>query len=131
MPFRNYLTEQLSIAYDAYLDILHRVDLRTRRALNRDAANYDRLNVCPPCMYKINDEPSLTFSMLVAADGNQSLRLVDSAFRAGDLRPDNRTSSSSRWINPEAVDIFKDEVKNANQKVIYLSQLQCFHELIS
>jgi hypothetical protein len=36
-------------------------------------------------MYKIEDEPLLKFSMLVAVDGNQSARLVDSAFLAGDL----------------------------------------------
>lgn len=68
-------------------------------------------------MYKIQDEPSLKFSMLVAADGNQSLRLVDSTFLAGDLRPDDRVLRSNRWLQPEEVDKFKDEVKNAKQKV--------------
>jgi hypothetical protein len=63
-------------------------------------------------MYKIDNEPELTFSMLVTADGNQSLRLVDSTFLAGDLRPDGRVLTSSRWISPEEVDIYKDEVRS-------------------
>ena len=44
-------------------------------------------------------------------DGNNSLKLVDSTFRSGSVRTDNRVSSSKRWISPEDVDIFKDEVK--------------------
>jgi hypothetical protein len=65
--------EQVSITYDVYLDILHHVDACVQRALKRDAPDYNRLNVCPPSMYKIEDEPPLKYSMLVAADGNQSL----------------------------------------------------------
>jgi hypothetical protein len=113
--------EQVSIAYDVYLDILRHVDARVQRALKRDAPDYDRLNVCPPCMYKIEDEPPLKFSMLVAADGNQSLRLVDHTFRAGEQRPDDRTFESTRWLRPEEVNIFKDEVRNAKRKVRLLT----------
>lgn len=53
--------------------------------------------------------------MLVAADGNQSLKLVDSAFRAGDLRPDDRSIISRRWLSPDEVNVFKDEVRNAKK----------------
>jgi hypothetical protein len=70
-------------------------------------------------MYKVEDEPPLTFSMMVAADGNQSLRLVDSTFLAGDLRHDDRGLSSKRWLQPEEVDIFKDEVRNAKKVIGY------------
>jgi|ERR1700685_3660431 hypothetical protein len=115
VPFRRHLAEQISIAFDVYLDILRNVDLRVQKALKRDTPDYDRLHVCPPCMYKIEDEPSLKFSMLAAADGNQSLRLVDFAFRAGEHRPDDRTFASTRWLRPEEVDVFKDEVRNAKK----------------
>ena len=47
-------------------------------------------------------------------DGNNSLKLVDSTFRSGSVCTDNRVSNSKRWISPENVDIFKDEV---NKKV--------------
>jgi hypothetical protein len=70
-------------------------------------------------MYKIEDEPLLKFSMLLMGDGNQSLRLVDSAFLAGELRLDDRMMSSGRWLQPEEVDVFKDEVRNAKKVFIF------------
>jgi hypothetical protein len=48
-------------------------------------------------------------------DGNNSLKLVDSTFRSGSVRTDNRVTSSKRWISPDDVDVFKDEV---NKKVL-------------
>lgn len=48
-------------------------------------------------------------------DGNNSLKLVDSTFRSGSVRTDNRVTSSKRWISPDDVDMFKDEV---NKKVL-------------
>ena len=47
-------------------------------------------------------------------DGNNSLKLVDSTFQSGSVRYDDRVSDSLRWIAPNDVDIFKDEV---NKKV--------------
>jgi len=49
-------------------------------------------------------------------DGNNSLKLVDSTFRPGSVRTDNRATTSKRWISPDDVDVFKDEV---NKKVRY------------
>jgi hypothetical protein len=54
-------------------------------------------------------------------DGNNSLKLVDSAFRAGSVRTDSRSSASRRWISPEEVDIFKDEVKKVSLQLRWLS----------
>ncbi|KAJ7758763.1 hypothetical protein B0H14DRAFT_3896000 [Mycena olivaceomarginata] len=90
VPRRSYLSEQLSSAYDAYLAIMHE-------------------NVCPPCFYKTDGEPHLKYKFLGTMDGNNSLKLVDTPFRPG-LRPDNRQSTSPRWITPEQVDVYKDEV---------------------
>ena len=84
-------------------------------------------------MYKLTDEPPLKFSMLAAIDGNNSLKLVDSTFRSGSSREDDRNSTSSRWIKPDDVDIFKDEVVNSRPKVTPVSAhlfpmsiLKCF-----
>lgn len=104
------------MAFDVYLEILRRVNSRVQKALKRDTPNHNRLHVCPPCMYQIDNEPSLKYSLLVATDGNQSLKLVDSAFRAGDLRPNDQTLETDMWLTPEEVDVFKDEVKNAKTR---------------
>ncbi|KAJ7500264.1 hypothetical protein B0H11DRAFT_1714916, partial [Mycena galericulata] len=114
-PRKRSLQNQLTIAYDAYLQILRGVDLRTQRALGREGRWYMD-NVCPPCLYKIINEPKLKFSWLSCMDGNNSLKLVWDAFRAGNPRADDRISFHDRWITPTEVDIFKDEVTNS-QKV--------------
>jgi hypothetical protein len=49
-------------------------------------------------------------------DGNNSLKLVDATFLAGNSHPDNRASTSFRWLTAAQVDVFKDEVANS-QKV--------------
>ncbi|KAJ7692021.1 hypothetical protein B0H14DRAFT_3531662 [Mycena olivaceomarginata] len=113
-PRRTSLAEQLSTAYDAYLEILHEVDTRTHAALGRDATWYTK-NLCAPCMYTIQNEPRLRFRWLGAMDGNNSLKLIDATFRAGTTRADNRTSTSFRWLTPEQVDAFKDEVANSQK----------------
>jgi hypothetical protein len=73
-------------------------------------------NVCPPCFYKIRDEPYLKFSWLGTMDGNNSLKSVDSILHAGKTRLDDRTSHHDRWVSPEEVDVFKDDITIA-QKV--------------
>ena len=52
--------------------------------------------------------------------GNNSLKLVDSTFRSGTSRNDDWMSTSSRWITPDDVDRFKDEVANSLKKVTFL-----------
>jgi len=71
-------------------------------------------------MYKLEGEPAMKFSMLATMDGNNSLKLVDSTFLAGLSRIDDRMSTSSRWITPEDVDRFKDEVASSLKKVTFL-----------
>lgn len=73
-------------------------------------------NICPPCFYKTTNEPPLKLSFLGSLDGNNSLKLVDSTFRAGRPRFDNRKTQSFRWLTAAEVDVFKDEVKTS-QKV--------------
>ncbi|KAJ7936673.1 hypothetical protein B0H13DRAFT_1589410 [Mycena leptocephala] len=90
VPRKVYLAEQLTTAYDAYLAIQREVEVRVQRTLGRDEA-WDWKHVCPPCFYKAKDEPRLKLSYLGSLDGNNSVKLVDSTFRAGHPRFDNRT----------------------------------------
>ncbi|KAJ7190070.1 hypothetical protein GGX14DRAFT_382593 [Mycena pura] len=99
VPRKAYLAEQLTTAYDAYLTILREVDVRVQKALGRDET-WDWKNICPPCFYKLKNEPPLTLSWLGCIDGNNSLKLVDSTFRSGHPRFDNRKSSSFCWLTP-------------------------------
>ncbi|KAF8236921.1 hypothetical protein L208DRAFT_1249802 [Tricholoma matsutake] len=116
VPWKSYLAEQLSSAYDCYLEILCVVDACVQQALGRDR-DWNSCHLCPPCMYKLTDEPPMKFSMLVAMDGNNSLKLVDSTFCSGSSHTDDRTSTSSRWLTPEDVDQFKDKVVNSHHNV--------------
>jgi hypothetical protein len=102
----------LTTAYDAYLAIQREVEVRVQHALGRDEA-WDWKHVCPPCFYKVKDEPPLKFSYLGSLNGNNSLKLVDSTFRAGHPRFDNWKSTSFRWLTPVQVDKYQDEVKRA------------------
>ncbi|KAJ7016733.1 hypothetical protein C8F04DRAFT_1201568 [Mycena alexandri] len=114
-PHKSALHDQLVIAYDAYLAILRGADTRCQEALGRTGTWYMD-NVCPPCFYKVVDEPYLRFSWLGAMDGNNSLKLVDPMFHAGVTRADNRTSVHDRWLSPEEVDEFKDEVSDSQKR---------------
>ncbi|KAF9486113.1 hypothetical protein BDN70DRAFT_235965 [Pholiota conissans] len=109
IPRQSHLADQLSSAYDCYLELLRYVRGLSAKALRRNA-EWDQQNICPPCLYKTTNEPALKFSFLAAMDGNNSLKLVDSTFRPGSVRLDDRSSMSFRWIAPQTVDIFKDEV---------------------
>jgi hypothetical protein len=64
------------------------------------------------------NEPYLKFSFLAAADGNNSLKSVADEYKSGSVRDDDRMAHdlNDRWISPEDVDLFKDEVTNS-QKV--------------
>ncbi|KAJ6570302.1 hypothetical protein DFH09DRAFT_917277 [Mycena vulgaris] len=109
------LAEHLSTGYDAYLEVVRRVDARMDTALGRDAEWYIK-NICPPCLYKTVGEAPLKYSFLACMDGNNSLKLVNSTFRPGTVRPDNRASTSFRWLTPEQVDLYKHEVADSQKK---------------
>ncbi|KIY47957.1 hypothetical protein FISHEDRAFT_44267 [Fistulina hepatica ATCC 64428] len=111
-PRKPYLTQQLSNAYDVYLSIQRAISADAQSALKRDPTIQAQL-LCPPCMYRLEQEMPLQPSMLVACDGNNSLKLVDATFLAGDRRSDDRRLPSFRFLEPEVVDKFKDDVSNA------------------
>ncbi|KAJ7062971.1 hypothetical protein B0H15DRAFT_794769, partial [Mycena belliarum] len=115
-PRKSALQEQLTMAYDAYLEIMRAVDTRSQAALGRTGTWYMD-NVCAPCFYKVTDEPPLRFSWLGTMDGNNSLKAVADEYKSGTARADDRASMylSDRWLPPHEVDVFKDEVTNSQK----------------
>ncbi|EPS95018.1 hypothetical protein FOMPIDRAFT_130893 [Fomitopsis schrenkii] len=110
VTFSRTLVNQFSIAYDVYLEVLHHINFRINSLLGRTTPNWRMLNACAPCLYKLEGEAPLKYSLLVNMDGNQSLKLVDDLFRAGATRQDERTGRSDLWLTPSEVDQWKDEV---------------------
>jgi hypothetical protein len=118
VPYRHALTAQIHIAYDAYLQLSHGVDMRINWALARDTPNWRTLNSCPACEYRLENEPKLSFSKLVSIDGNNSLRRIDPTLVNGKVPlPDPRSARSDYWLSAQEVDTFKDEVKAKAVKI--------------
>ncbi|KIK21240.1 hypothetical protein PISMIDRAFT_104371, partial [Pisolithus microcarpus 441] len=111
MPYRPYLFQQLTQAFDVYLDIVHRVSQKIQVALHRDTREWRLRNECLACFYHVNDEPTLTFDWLVSVDGNNSLKRWDPTVYGTTPRADHCTPRSTYWLSNEEVDKFKYEVK--------------------
>ncbi|KAG1772894.1 hypothetical protein EV702DRAFT_1181235 [Suillus placidus] len=75
--YHRYLATQYRIAYDVYLEVLRRIDMKIDTHLWHDTPHWRMLNSCPACQYTLEDEPALKFSVLCACDGNNSAKLVD------------------------------------------------------
>ncbi|KAJ7025076.1 hypothetical protein C8F04DRAFT_1212968 [Mycena alexandri] len=100
--FKPYSAQQFSIGYDAYYS-------RVMKALSRDELNWRRKNCCPGCMYKLEGEEELEFSMLVTMDGNDSLKRVlrrepKDFDNDGNLIP----GQSKERFDPRAANVGKD-----------------------
>ncbi len=90
--------------------------------LKQDTPDWRMRNACAACLYTLENEPQLKHSLLATMDGNQSLKLVDSAFRAGTPLLDSRHARTDFWITPTEVDHFKDEVGQAKVSAMPLCQ---------
>ncbi|KAI5994654.1 hypothetical protein EDD15DRAFT_2165647 [Pisolithus albus] len=111
-PYCPYLNVQLTIAYDVYLDILGRVNCQIKKALGCDTDNWQMLNSCPACFYRLEDEPALDFDWLVSIDGNNSLKRWDTSTYGVSPRVDTRHACSDYWLDDDYVDRFKYEVSS-------------------
>ncbi|KAJ7456352.1 hypothetical protein B0H11DRAFT_1739295 [Mycena galericulata] len=117
-----YLSQQFTICFDLYLETLKTVDQKVAKVLGRDAADWRLKNCCPSCTYKLEGEQKLIFSMLVAMDGNNSLKRVlrkdgtfDDAGNAGrgkSERQDPRTEEAGGYyfVSREKVDLWSKEL---------------------
>jgi hypothetical protein len=110
VPYNAYLTTQFSVAFDAYLEICRQVDQQINTALKYDTHISYLRQSCPCCFYKLEGEPDLDFSSFVSIDGNNSLKRLGTTVRNTNERLDSRTIVSDRWLTPEEVNRFKDEV---------------------
>ena len=91
---------------------MREVDCEVKHALGQDAPDWHLRNVCPPCSYKLENEPDLRFSLFVSMDGNNSLCRMGDGIKNVNVRLDTRNISSDRWIKPADVDRYKDEVQS-------------------
>lgn len=126
--YRPYLSTQFLITYDAYLEICCRVNLQINSALGRNTPDWRLWNSCPPCFYKLEGEPSLEYSSFLSIDGNNSLRRVEASIHGFDARQDSRHILSDRWLTPEQVDKFKDEVVSRHVST-YISLFQATYHV--
>ncbi|KAJ7577148.1 hypothetical protein C8J56DRAFT_1007247 [Mycena floridula] len=114
VPFRPYLTTQFSIAFDVYLDVLRRTRQRVSIALDRNGPNWRLANACPACLYELEGEDELQYSMFFTMDGNDSLKrmhhrekIVDElAERMGPSkeRMDSREGGGDYFLSRQEVD---------------------------
>ncbi|KAJ7597935.1 hypothetical protein C8J56DRAFT_772406 [Mycena floridula] len=115
LPFRPYLSQQFSIAFDLYLDIKAHVCQRVAVTLNRDKAHWRLANACPCCQYKVEHEEPLEFGMLFSMDGNDSLKRMhrrerlqsetgEHQFGESKERWDPREGGSDYFLSREEVD---------------------------
>lgn len=77
--------------------------------MKQDTENWQMLNACAPCLYKLENEPKLHFLLLATMDDNQSLKLVDSKFKGGTPLEDTRSGRTNIYIPTEDVEHFKNE----------------------
>ncbi|KAF8212965.1 hypothetical protein K438DRAFT_1566472 [Mycena galopus ATCC 62051] len=115
VPFKPYLSQQFSIAYDVYLAIRQQTDERVMNALGRDS-KWRLKHACPACMYKLEGEDQLIFDMLTTMDGNNSLKRVlrrlpsdgeadgEPTLGRSKERVDNRDAGDGYFLSRDRVD---------------------------
>ncbi|KAF8173360.1 hypothetical protein K438DRAFT_1728477 [Mycena galopus ATCC 62051] len=115
VPFKPYLSQQFSIAYDVYLAIRRQTDERVMNALGRDS-KWRLKHACPACMYKLEGEDQLIFDMLTTMDGNNSLKRVlrrlpsdgeadgEPTLGRSKERVDNRDAGDGYFLSRDRVD---------------------------
>ncbi|KAG6906459.1 hypothetical protein DXG01_013831 [Tephrocybe rancida] len=119
IPFRQYLAQQFSFAFDLYLAIRTNVQSRVNAALGHNLSKWCLKNACPACTYKLEGEGNLIFKILFTMDGNDSLKHLQSAKKSppadGDpgqplllaesnTRHDSRSVPGDRYLTREEVD---------------------------
>ncbi|KAG2050343.1 hypothetical protein BDR06DRAFT_891865, partial [Suillus hirtellus] len=109
-----HLAEQLHISYDVYLELHQCTDHCLDKVSGHNSDNWQMLNLCPACQYKLTDEPPLEFSILCACNGNNLAKLVDPAICGGQECLDTWIGTSLIWLSESYIDAFKDEVCSAH-----------------
>ncbi len=108
-----------SVAYNVFVEIVTQVEQLVLNAVLPTKQGH-LATVWPPCFYRTVSEPKLIFSVLGSMDGNSSLKRVFRTSRdtnllslsVGMARLDKHARTADFFVEAEAVDIFKDEVKS-------------------
>lgn len=96
-------------AFDVYLAILRLVDQQVSQTLRRDSPDWRIKHTCPPCTYKLIDEPLLTYDILLAIDGGNSLKRFANAGSASNTL----NFSSDYFVSHEDVEKFAKPIKES------------------
>ncbi|KAF8592325.1 hypothetical protein K439DRAFT_1610152 [Ramaria rubella] len=112
VTYFNVFRQQLSIAFDVYLDIQRHVQCAVDNALGCNTVSWRLHHACLPCGYKLQDEPKLIPDRLQSMDGNNSLKHVNCAGHAN-----SRIFESDYFILSAEVDRFKDDVRTRSGAV--------------
>ncbi|KAG0691985.1 hypothetical protein DFH29DRAFT_986014 [Suillus ampliporus] len=120
VEFHRHLSRQFSIAFDLYLQIRQCVAAMVAKALQRDSPDWRLKHTCPACSYVLADEEQLTFKMLYAMDGNDSLKRVlrrslddDETLGISSELPTGQILTSDRYLSRNFVDQFMRDLPPA------------------
>ncbi|KAG1844785.1 hypothetical protein F4604DRAFT_1937342 [Suillus subluteus] len=120
VEFHRHLSRQFSIAFDLYLQIRRCVAAMVAKALQRDSPNWRLKHGCPACSYVLANEEQLTFKMLYAMDGNDSLKRVlrrslddDDTLGISSELPTGQIFTSDRYLSRTFVDQFIRDLPSA------------------
>ncbi|KAJ3991055.1 hypothetical protein F5050DRAFT_1582044, partial [Lentinula boryana] len=114
---KNSLSVQYSSAYDLYIHLVEAVRSKVLDALNRTTPHWRMLNNCPCCQYEVVGEPELPIRMLIAIDGNNSLKRFqrrESPLGDGQElgvekeRPDDRVRGGDYFLQEEQVNLWDE-----------------------
>ena len=133
VAFKPYLLHQLSVAYDVYLALRQNTDRHVKEALQCQECNWRLQNCCPACTYELKDEKKLTFRLLFAMDGNDSLKQVRGRrpmkegvgdnlpeMEMSNEQPDNRSCREDYFLSREMVDVLgtaAEEIQSLDDEV--------------
>ncbi|KAJ7796124.1 hypothetical protein B0H14DRAFT_3093428 [Mycena olivaceomarginata] len=94
-PYLPYLRKQFAICYDLYLDLRRNSEKTVLKSLGRDSFSWRLKHACPACMYKLKGEAKLIYNILVAMDGNNSLKRV---LRRCKVHSDGDTGTGAEFV---------------------------------
>ncbi|KAJ3732181.1 hypothetical protein DFJ43DRAFT_997981, partial [Lentinula guzmanii] len=114
--FKNNLSVQFSSAYDLYIRLTESVRSRVLTSLDRTTPDWRMLNTCPPCQYEVEGEEPQPIRMMLAVDGNNSLKRFERRERKEDgtllgptrEKPDVRIGGGDYFLQPSQVDLWDE-----------------------
>ncbi|KAJ3917507.1 hypothetical protein F5877DRAFT_44531 [Lentinula edodes] len=131
-PFKPYLMQQFSSAYDAYVEVKSRTRKLVAQTLGRDSPTWRILHTCPCCQNELQEDDPLEIRMMVAMDGNDSLKRVERRKDAADdslaevadsgvvERVDPRQAGGDYFLSRKSVDDWAEE--NWRNVPVWVSQ---------